>query len=58
MTMSKDNHWTYEQLEKMENEFGFNTFDYRGGWWTNGNTGETTPYCRHIWKAKTIRIDK
>ena len=58
MTMSKDNHWTYEQLEKMENEFGFSTFDYRGGWWTNGNTGETTPYCRHIWKAKTIRIDK
>ena len=58
MAKSVGNHWTYEQLEKMENEFGFNAFDYRGGWWTNANTGETTPYCRHIWKAKTIRIDK
>ena len=58
MAMSKDKHWTYEQLEKMENEFGMNAFDYRGGWWTNANTGETTPYCRHIWKAITIKETK
>lgn len=55
---AEGNHWTFEKLERMENEFGMNVFDYRGGWYTNPNNGETTPYCRHIWKAITIKETK
>lgn len=58
MAQSVGNHWTFEELEKMTNYMGMNAFDYRGGFWTNYKTKETTPYCRHIWKAKTIKITK
>lgn len=45
--------WTREALEKIENELNEPIWDYRGGFYTNPNTGETTPFCRHIWKAHT-----
>lgn len=31
----------------------FNPWTYRGGYYTKPNGGETTPYCRHIWKSIT-----
>ena len=48
---------TYEAITKMRNEFGDNVWDFRGGFYTNGNTGETTPWCRHYWKA-TVKARK
>jgi hypothetical protein len=32
-------------------------FLYRGGFYTNPDTGETTPFCRHRWIAE-IRIER
>lgn len=29
---------------------------YRGGFYHNPKTGVTTPYCRHSWKAVTVKI--
>lgn len=43
--------WTREGIESITNEFGEDAWTYRGGFYTNPNTQETTPYCRHIWKA-------
>jgi hypothetical protein len=27
---------------------------YRGGWYTNPDTGASTPYCRHIWVQQLV----
>jgi hypothetical protein len=44
---------TYEQIETYTNEFGEDAWNYRGGFYTNPNTGEITPWCRHIWVGET-----
>lgn len=64
MALSKDKDgFTYEQIDSVKlaglsNGFDevSNILDYRGGFYTNPNTGETDPFCRHYWKAKTYRI--
>ncbi len=43
--------WTREAIDKITNEFGDDAWTYRGGFYTNPNTGETTPFCRHSWKS-------
>ena len=51
--------WTRDAVDSISNEFKQDAWIYRGGWYTNPNTGETTPYCRHIWKAVTkTRVKK
>lgn len=47
----KGKEWTFEALDKMNNDFGMNVWDYRGGY-TNVN-GEVEPYCNHVFKAIT-----
>ena len=42
---------TYEQIDAFTNEFGESAWDFRGGFYNNGN--ETTPWCRHIWVGET-----
>ena len=44
---------TYEQIEQRNNSEGEDAWNYRGGFYTNPNTGETTPWCRHIWVGET-----
>jgi hypothetical protein len=44
---------TYEQIEQRNNSEGEDSWNYRGGFYTNPNTGETTPWCRHIWVGET-----
>lgn len=52
--------WTKEGIDNIkadaEQELAMpelNPWTYRGGFYTNPNDGETTPYCRHIWKSIT-----
>jgi len=45
--------WTREQLDNLTNTLGEEVWTYRGGFYTNPDTGETTAYCRHIWKSVT-----
>lgn len=45
--------WKRETIDDMTNAFGKDPWTYRGGFYTNPDTGETTPYCRHIWKSIT-----
>jgi len=41
----------FEQIQLLENEFGENVWDFRGGFYNDGK--ETTPWCRHVWSAVT-----
>lgn len=50
--------WTFEKIDGLSNEFGMNLWSYRGGFFTDSKTGETTPYCRHVWAAKTVKVVK
>lgn len=49
----KDNYLEFEDIDSMENEFGTNAWDYRGGWYNNPSTGVIDPDCRHLWMAET-----
>lgn len=51
--MSSGKQWTREDIEKISSSEGVNVWVYRGGFYHNPKTDETTPYCRHIWKAVT-----
>jgi len=44
---------SFEAIFSMENDLGENVWDYRGGFYTNPKTNETTPWCRHVWSAVT-----
>lgn len=44
---------TFDAIENITNEFGEDAWDYRGGWYTNPNTQDTTPWCRHVWVGTT-----
>ncbi len=50
--------WTFEKIDGMSNEFGTNLWNYRGGFYTDSGSGETTPFCRHVWAARTIKVIK
>lgn len=52
--LEMDKSYSREDINAMENEFGTNVFQYRGGDYTNPITKETTPYCRHIWKQQIV----
>lgn len=45
--------WTREALDDLTNSLGDDAWAYRGGWYTNPDTGETTTFCRHVWKSIT-----
>lgn len=45
--------WTREAIDNLSNGFGFSVWNFRGGWYTNPDDGETTKWCRHCWKSVT-----
>jgi DNA-binding MarR family transcriptional regulator len=69
VALSRDKSWTYEQINNTRfttqggrgvgnNAQGTDLFTKRGGWYTNPNTGTRTPFCRHIWSSRTVRVKK
>lgn len=59
LTMSNNGkRWTKEAIDNITNQFEEDAWTYRGGFYTNPNTQETTPYCRHIWKGVTKVVKK
>lgn len=51
VTLTKTKAISYESIQSLENELGESAWDFRGGFYNNGE--ETTNYCRHVWKAVT-----
>ena len=61
MALSRVKRYTLQQLELLTNDFGqsgIDIFTKRGGWYNNPKTGQTTPYCRHIWEMQIVRRKK
>jgi hypothetical protein len=61
LRISEKKHWEFEDIDSIslngeENPAGTNIFDFRGGYYTDPNTKKTTPWCRHIWEAETIKV--
>jgi hypothetical protein len=46
--------YSREEIETISSRVDRNVWNYRGGFWTNADTGVTTPYCRHIWTQQLI----
>ncbi len=61
LALSRTKRYTLKQLELLTNDFGqtgIDIFTKRGGWYNNPTTGQTTPYCRHIWEMQIVKLKK
>ena len=61
LALSRTKRYTLKQLELLTNDFGqtgIDIFTKRGGWYNNPRTGQTTPYCRHIWEMQIVKLKK
>jgi DNA-binding MarR family transcriptional regulator len=54
---NSDLYFTREEIENISSQLGYSVFLLCGGYYTNPNTGKTTPYCRHFWQ-KNVVIEK
>jgi hypothetical protein len=43
-----------KEIEKISNRMDYSVFLFRGGWYHNPQTNDTTPYCRHIWEQVVV----
>lgn len=46
--------FTRQDIQDVSNEVGYSVWLYRGGFYHNPITDDTTPYCRHDWFQHTI----
>jgi hypothetical protein len=49
--------YTREDINAISTRVDRDVWKYKGGWYTNPDTGKTTPYCRHEW-VQQITIKK
>ncbi len=50
--------YTREQISLLSNKFGTDVWSNRGGWYNNPITHKKQPFCRHIWKSRTVKLKK
>lgn len=43
------------EIQQMSSIFGYDIFTHTGGFYHNPETGVTTNYCRHMWKALSVK---
>jgi len=46
--------YTRDDINSISSRVDRDVWKYRGGWYTNPETGATTPYCRHIWMQQLV----
>lgn len=49
-----DRLYTRAEIDMLGDELDMDVWRYRGGWYTNPNTGKTTPSCRHEWRQNIV----
>jgi hypothetical protein len=47
--------YTREEIEMISARVDRDVWRYRGGYYTNPKTGDTTPWCRHFWQLNLVR---
>lgn len=53
---SKTKSWTRQDINALNNGQIPNVFASRGGFYNNPNTEVTTPFCRHVWQQRLVRL--
>jgi hypothetical protein len=56
MRQSQFKSWTREDINALNNNQGLDVFSSRGGFYNNPKTGVTTPFCRHVWQQRLVRL--
>ena len=46
--------YSRQEIEQISSRVDRDVWRYRGGWYTNPETGVSTPYCRHIWNQQLV----
>lgn len=46
--------YTRDEIDLISERIDRDVWRYRGGWYTNPDTGKTTPYCRHEWSQLVV----
>lgn len=46
--------YTPTEIQAIAAKMDYDVWLFRGGWYHNPQTGETTEYCRHIWKQVVV----
>ena len=54
--MREDRSYELKDIMVMNNRQGSNVFAHRGGWYNNPVTKSRTNYCRHVWRARTVKV--
>lgn len=49
-----DRLYSRKEIETISGRLGYSVWARRGGWYHNPKTNETTPYCRHTWRANVV----
>jgi hypothetical protein len=52
--MSLNRLYTREEIESISQRVDRDVWRYRGGWYTNPDTGRSTPWCRHQWNQQLV----
>lgn len=56
LKLSQNRSFSIEDINLLSAMEGYDVFAYRGGFYHNPDTDKTTPYCRHIWEARLVRL--
>jgi len=54
--LSKNRSFTIQDIQSLSALEDRDVFALRGGWYHNPNTDKNTPYCRHVWEARIVRL--
>jgi len=46
--------FTRDDINSISTRVDRNVWTYRGGWYSNPDTGATTPWCRHEWMQQLV----
>ena len=56
VNQSRTKSWTRQDIAVLNNGQLPNVFASRGGFYNNPSTGQTTPFCRHVWQQRLVRL--
>jgi biotin operon repressor len=56
LALSQGRSFTIEDIQALSVQEGYDVFALRGGFYHNPDTDKTTPYCRHVFQARIVRL--
>ena len=48
--------YTRADINSLTNDLGTDVWKTRGGWYNNPKTKTRTPFCRHIWRQRVVKL--